>query len=166
MQRQAGAAVQLTADGQPWAADSLLAQSGPGLLGNYEEVTLRVRAGTPVKDVFFSELVLRLPLTPEIVAHVPVSIQLDQGLRAEFLAWSRRSGSGPLFYDARARQAGLQKDYSEAPMASPQGKFTLQTLDRASRMFSGQLDVTFTANPDSPNPRPVRLQGQLTDVRY
>ncbi|GAA4373993.1 hypothetical protein [Hymenobacter koreensis] len=166
MQRQAGAAVQLTADSQPWVADSLLAQSGPGLLGDYEEVTLRVRAGTPVKDVFFSELVLRLPLTPEIIAHVPVAIPLDQGLRAEFLAWSRRRGSGPPLFDAAARQAGLHQDYGEAPMAAPKGTFTLQTLDRAGRVFSGQLDVTFTTNPDGPDSRPVRLQGQLTDVRY
>jgi hypothetical protein len=166
MQRQAGAAARLAADGQPWVADTLLAQSGPGLLGEYEEVLLRLRAGTPVKEAFFSELVLRLPLTPEIVAHVPVAIPLDQGLRAEFLAWGRRQGSGPLYYDATARQAGRQQDYEALPTAAPRGTFTLQTLDRASRVFSGRLDVTFTANPDGPVPRPVRLAGQLTEVRY
>lgn len=131
----AGAVFAARLDGQPWPVDSVRAYSGPDSLRTYEELTLRFGTGGAAPA-----LVLRLPLTPLNVAHVPISLPLGT--------------SGPA--------ARLRFDTVDGPLLT--GRASITALDRAGRVVSGRVEAALPAAPGETAPR--RLVGRFEGVQY
>ncbi|KUG09685.1 hypothetical protein [Solirubrum puertoriconensis] len=157
-----GATFTATANGLTWVPDSVEAFSGPDLLGQHEELTLRFRVGLPGQ--VGSRLVLRLPLTPENVANMPVRIPLASGLRGELSGSVRGTGSKAQLWDSGDLKTGNATGFEARSFGQPQGSATIEALDRAGRVVDGQVDATFPA--DGSPAVSVHLRGTFRQVRY
>lgn len=162
--QSAGSTLSATANGKPWTVDEIEGLSGPNLLGEYEEVTLRFNVGQPGQ--VGSHLVLRLPFTPENVANVPVKIPLTTILSAQLSGHVRGQGPDAQLWDSQNLKSGESTGFELRSFGEPQGNVTITALDRAGRTVSGKIDVTFTTDESQGTPTPVHLVGTFDGVQY